>query len=95
MASGWTVLYSRRAAKQRAQLSVRWRKVLAALVVEIKRGGPVRGNWPNYSKLGPTNHHCHLNKKGNPTYVAVWEVTDRTINIVEVTYVGTREKAPY
>ena len=95
MAAGWTVLYSRKAAKQRDQLSVRWRKVLVALVAEIKSGGPVRGNWPNYSKLGSINHHCHLNKKGNPTYVAVWEVTDRAIKIVEVSYVGTREKAPY
>ena len=95
MVTGWTVLYSRKAAKQRGQLSVRWRKVLVALVAEIKKGGPVRGNWPNYSKLGAGKHHCHLNKKGNPTYVAVWEVTDRAIKIVEVSYVGTREKAPY
>ncbi len=28
-------------------------------------------------------------------YVAVWEVVDRTIRIVEVNYVGTREDAPY
>jgi len=91
----WTVLYSRKAAKQRGQLSERWRKVLVALVAELKRGGPVRGNWPNYSKLGAICHHCHLNKKGKTTYVAVWEVTDREIKIIEVTYVGTREKAPY
>ena len=95
MAVNWSVFYSCKAAKQRGQLSVRWRKVLAALVAEIKRDGPVRGNWPNYSKLGSVSHHCHLNKKGSPTYVAVWEVADRKIRIIEVTYVGTREKAPY
>ena len=38
----WIVLYSRKAAKQREQLSNRWRKVLFALVAEIKKGGPVR-----------------------------------------------------
>jgi hypothetical protein len=27
--------------------------------------------------------------------VAVWEVHDKTIKLVEVTYVGTHEKAPY
>ena len=95
MSADWTVLYSRKAAKQREQLSGRWRKVLFALVAEIKHGGPVRGNWPNYSKQGSVGHHCHLNKKGSPTYVAVWEVTDRKVKIIEVTYVGTREKAPY
>jgi len=95
MAEDWTVFYSRKAAKQREQLSVRWRKILFALTAEIKKAGPVRGNWPNYSKLGSVSHHCHLNKKGNSTYVAVWEVVDRKIKIIEVTYVGTREKAPY
>ncbi len=53
----------------------------------------MRGNWPNYSKLGDGRHHCHL-KKGNPTYVAVWiEEQDRIT--VEIIYVGTHEKAPY
>lgn len=95
MTREWSVLYSRKGAKQRGRLSVRWRKVLTTLVAEIKKEGPVRGNWPNYSKLGATTHHCHLNKKGNPTYVAVWEVKKGKVMIVEVTYVGTREKAPY
>ncbi len=39
-------------------------------------------------------HHCHL-KKGHPTYVAVWEVTDTDVCLVEVIYVGTHEKALY
>ncbi|WP_338032555.1 hypothetical protein [Desulfocurvibacter africanus] len=63
-------------------------------MLEIEKEGPVRGNWPNYSKLGPEKHHCHL-KKGNPTYVAVWEERDRQVRLVEVTYAGTHEKAPY
>ncbi len=36
----------------------------------------------------------HL-KKGRPTYVAIWEVTDKEIRIIEVIYAGTHEKAPY
>ena len=67
---------------------------LAALMAEIEMAGPVRGNWPNYGKLGPGLHHCHL-KKGRPTYVALWEETEREIRLVEVIYVGTHEKAPY
>jgi hypothetical protein len=39
-------------------------------------------------------HHCHL-RRGNPTYVAVWEVTNKQIKLVEVRYVGTHENAPY
>ena len=67
---------------------------LIALIREIEVSGPVRGNWPNYSKLSGNRHHCHL-KNGKPTYVAVWEVIDKKIKIVEVTYAGTREGAPY
>jgi len=28
-------------------------------------------------------------KKGQPTYVAVWQVTEKTIKLVEIIYVGT------
>ncbi|WP_456325343.1 cytotoxic translational repressor of toxin-antitoxin stability system [Desulfonauticus submarinus] len=69
-------------------------EIFYVLVKDISLHGPVRGNWPNYGKLGNNRHHCHL-KKGQPTYVAVWEVTDNKIKIVEVVYVGTHEKAPY
>ena len=55
---------------------------------------PVRGDWPNYGKLKPGQHHCHL-KKGHPTYVAIWEERNREIRLIEVIYVGTHEKAPY
>jgi mRNA-degrading endonuclease RelE of RelBE toxin-antitoxin system len=69
-------------------------EIFYALIKDISLHGPIRGNWPNYSKLGNNRHHCHL-KKGQPTYVAVWEVVDNKIKIVEVVYVGTHEKAPY
>ena len=90
----WTVKLSRNAEKQKAKLSKPLRQILYALIGDIEEGGPVRGDWPNYGKLSDGKHHCHL-KKGNPTYVAVWEVQDKKIKLVEVTYVGTHEKAPY
>ncbi|UFS69313.1 cytotoxic translational repressor of toxin-antitoxin stability system [Geomonas sp. RF6] len=90
----WTVKFTRQAEKQAATLPKKLRAVLALLAHEIETDGPVRGNWPNYGKLSKTRHHCHL-KKGKPTYVAVWEVVDGQIRLVEVTYVGTHEKAPY
>ena len=90
----WTVTYSRQAEKQRGRLPERIKGVLDALILEIMASGPVRGSWKNYSRLSNGNHHCHL-KKGHPTYVAVWQVTEKTIKFVEVVYVGTHEKAPY
>jgi len=90
----WTVKLSRVAEKQKAKLSKPLRQALYALVADIESGGPIRGDWPNYGKLSDGKYHCHL-KKGNPTYVAVWEVKDKKIKLVEVQYVGTHEKAPY
>ena len=90
----WTVKMSRSAEKQKAKLSKPVLQILYALLHDIEAGGPVRGDWPNYGKLVNGQHHCHL-KKGNPTYVAVWEVQDKKIKLVEVNYVGTHEKAPY
>lgn len=90
----WAVTTNKRVDKKIERLSRLVRLQLSILIKEIETLGPVRGNWPNYSSLGSERHHCHL-KKGHPTYVAVWEVTDKKINIVEVKYVGTHERAPY
>lgn len=90
----WKVTLSNRARKNLDSLPDKVKKTLAFLIREIELTGPVKGNWPNYSKLGKERHHCHL-KKGKPTYVAVWEVKDKEIRLVEVVYAGTHEKAPY
>jgi len=91
---GWTVKVSPRAQKQMFRLPVRVIDLLLLLVREIECHCPVRGNWPNYSQLAKNRHHCHV-KKGRPTYVAVWEVVEKEIRVVEVLYVGSHEKAPY
>ncbi len=95
----WTVFETKKAAKQKSKLPEDIQALLVALEKEIEVSGPVRGNWPNYSKLGRDLHHCHL-KNGRPTYVACWEEEkdkqkEKNIKLVEVYYVGTREKAPY
>lgn len=90
----WTVRFSRKAGKQKDKLPAQIQSALLFLVHEIIRGGPVRGDWPNYGKLGPKRHHCHI-RKGRPTYVAVWEEIGGEVRLVEITYVGTHEKAPY
>jgi mRNA-degrading endonuclease RelE of RelBE toxin-antitoxin system len=91
---GWRVVFSNKARKQKEQLPPRVQALLFQLAREIETGGPVRGDWPNYSKLSGDLHHCHL-KKGNPTYVAVWREERNEIRLVEVIYAGTHEKAPY
>ena len=90
----WKVSVSAKAAKACKRVPANVMKMLSLLIEDIKKGGPVRGDWPNYSKLGFGRHHCHI-KKGHPTYVAVWEEQNKNIKLVEVTYVGTHEKAPY
>ena len=62
----------------------------------FKKHGPYRANWANYSTLKGRNNefHCHI-KKGKPTYVVCWRLGDKKIEMLEVTYVGTHEKAPY
>jgi hypothetical protein len=90
----WQVNLTRAAQKQRELLPKGIKELLVFLIRNMEEYGPVRGDWPNYGKLKPKQHHCHL-KKGRPTYVAVWEERDREIRLIEVTYVGTHEKAPY
>lgn len=90
----WGVNLSKKVAKALNRLPQNVKFSIIALIREIEVKGPVRGNWPNYSKLGGNRHHCHL-KKGKIAYVAIWQVIDKKIRIVEVNYVGTHEKAPY
>lgn len=90
----WYVHFSRKVVKQLKKLPENVKASLIVLTRDIEEQGPVRGNWPNYSRLGGHRHHCHL-RKGKTTYVAIWQVIDKEIRIVEVNYVGTHEKAPY
>ena len=90
----WTVTLTKKVAKAIPQLPTSVKQSLFVLLGEIESSGPIRGNWKNYSKLGSARHHCHL-KKGQPTYVAVWNVTNKEIKLIEVIYVGSHEKAPY
>lgn len=92
----WTVKFTRKAAKQVSKLPPRIVERLDALRFQIAESGPIQPSMPHFGKLqGFSNvFHCHLNK-GRPVYVAVWAIEDQIIKLVEVTYVGTHEKAPY
>ena len=88
----WTITIPKKVIKKLPLLPKLVKNSLAFLIKDIELNGPARGQWPNYGKLGKNRYHCHL-KKGHPTYVAVWEVKDKKINLVEVTYV--HDKALY
>jgi len=87
----WSVTFKKRVAKSLKQLPKNVQEAMESLVVDLQDGGPVRGEWPNYSKLSDGSHHCHLNY----SYVAVWIEEDKSLKIIEVIYVGSRENAPY
>lgn len=88
---GWTVILSKRVVKDLSSLPRSVSEALETLVVDLEDRGPVRGDWPNYSKLTDGSHHCHLNYR----YVAVRLERSRELKIIEVKYVGSRENAPY
>lgn len=87
----WSVSLKRKVVKSLKKLPKNVQEALESLVVDLEDKGPVRGDWPNYSKLSDGSHHCHLNY----SYVAVWIEEDKSLKIIEVTYVGSREGAPY
>ena len=91
----WDVRFTKKAEKQAKALPEGIRERLMALVQALSLTGPAQPLMPNYSKLAGKGdrHHCHL-KKGQPTYVAVWQTLKKAKEVV-MTYVGTHEKAPY
>lgn len=90
----WTVTEKKRLNKLVRKLPENVQDLLIALKKDMEANGPIRGDWPNFSALSGNRYHCHL-KKGRPTYVAIWEVINKEIKLIEVTYAGTHEKAPY
>jgi mRNA-degrading endonuclease RelE of RelBE toxin-antitoxin system len=65
-------------------------KKFGRLVLDLRDKGPVQPDWPNFSKLEKNTYHCHLGY----AWVACWQCEQNDI-IIEVYYVGSREKAPY
>lgn len=92
----WDVSLSGTARKQLKKLPAKIDFALQLLLNNLKKNGPEAKAWQNYGKLKGRKdyYHCHLNK-GQPRYVAVWKVTDYTIKLMEIRYVGTHENADY
>jgi len=95
----WDVKRKRKIDQKIQKLPPGVQDIVDLLIEELRTLGPYRSNWPNYTKEKGgkktiEQYHCHL-KRGKPTYVACWRILDKKIKIMEVTYVGTHEKAPY
>jgi mRNA-degrading endonuclease RelE of RelBE toxin-antitoxin system len=86
----YQVRIRKKAGKNLNRLSLEVRQLFFLLVEDLKQFGPIQKDWKNYSKLGGSRYHCHLNY----SHVACWTWEKNTIE-VEVYYVGSREKAPY
>lgn len=96
----WKIFYTRAAYKQLKLLPERVLDSLTLLIRNMESKGPIQNDWPHFSPLGKTknipvnSYHCHI-KSGRPTYVVCWQITNKTIKIIEIFYVGTHENAPY
>ncbi len=87
----WKVRVDKKAARQALKLQKNIQVLFQTLLVDLATTGPVQHEWPNYSRLTLGRYHCHLNYR----YVAVWMEENSELKIIEVTYVGSREGAPY
>ena len=92
----WDVRFRSKVVKQIRKLPESLQMAVRFLVKDLQLNGPLAHYWPNFSRLqGPKDcYHCHL-RKGRPTYVAVWQVIDKDLQMIEVKYVGTHEGADY
>ena len=86
----YEVVIKKRTGKGLRKLPVLVQKKMAVLAKDLQEKGPEQPTWQNYSKLSKTEYHCHL----GTSWVACWRHQKDTI-IIEVYYVGSREKAPY
>jgi mRNA-degrading endonuclease RelE of RelBE toxin-antitoxin system len=86
----WRVLFRRKVEKSVVKMPKSEQILLANLVEDLQRKGPIRMEWKNFRKLSKTEYHCHLSY----SWVACWRVDEENTEI-EVYYAGSREDAPY
>ena len=86
----WDVLVTKRTLKRIAKAPETVQFLFDDLAQELRKLGPIRANWPNYSKLGSETYHCHLKR----SWVVCWR-NQRDSPEIEVYYAGSREDAPY
>jgi mRNA-degrading endonuclease RelE of RelBE toxin-antitoxin system len=86
----YKILVSRKVLKSISKMPESIQLKLANLVEDLRDKGPLQQQWPNFSRIGKNEYHCHLSRK----WVVCWYWEKGTIEI-EVYYAGSRENAPY
>jgi mRNA-degrading endonuclease RelE of RelBE toxin-antitoxin system len=86
----YQVRVKKKVARSLEKLPENVRQLLYLLVTDLQADGPIQKSWPNFSSLCGDRYHCHLTYR----YVACWTHIKEEI-VIEVYYVGSREKAPY
>lgn len=86
----WRVFFRRKVEKRVMKMPRTEQILFANLIEDLRRKGPIRREWRNFSKLSENEYHCHLSY----SWVACWRGQDEETEI-EVYYAGSREKAPY
>jgi mRNA-degrading endonuclease RelE of RelBE toxin-antitoxin system len=86
----YEVRIRKKVARGLSQLPRHVQQLLFLLVADLQADGPIQRDWRNFSSRGPGRFHCHLTYR----YVACWTCQKGEI-VIEVYYVGSREKAPY
>lgn len=86
----YKVLVSRKVLRSIAKMPGSIQLKMINLVEDLRDKGPIQRKWPNFSRIGKNEYHCHLSRK----WVACWYWEKETIEI-EVYYAGSREDAPY
>jgi mRNA-degrading endonuclease RelE of RelBE toxin-antitoxin system len=86
----YRVRIRKRIVRSLEKLPKKVQKILYLLIADLESDGPIRKDWPNFSTLGKGRYHCHLTRR----YVACWTCRKGEV-VIEVYYVGSREKAPY
>ena len=86
----YKILVSRKVLRSISKMPESIQMKMANLVEDLRDNGPIQTGWPNFSRVGKTEYHCHLSRK----WVACWYWEKESIEI-EVYYAGSRENAPY
>jgi hypothetical protein len=88
----WTVVTPKKWNKKVEKLPRKIQELYWLLIEDMGALGPARGNWSNFGRIVKGDlYHCHLDYN----HVVVWSAQKGILQQIEVTYVGTREGAPY
>ena len=86
----WKVYFRKKVEKMVMKMPHKEQVLFANLIEDLEVKGPIRKEWPNFSKFSYNTYHCHLTY----SWIACWKVRKKVFEI-EVYYAGSREKAPY